>query len=102
MATRTITPPSLCERRSPTKPRSPAAVRWRAYRSHLRIRRNGTLAWIIALTFISTGVVVPFEDRIGSEAERQALTALKGIATFEALLGRYVQIATTEGFVLSR
>jgi ABC-2 type transport system permease protein len=104
MMTKTITTTSVSDRSSPAtvKISSPAAVWWRAYRHHLRILRSGALAWIVALTFISTGVVVTFEDRVGTEAERAALAAMEGIPAFEALSGRYVQIVTVEGFVLSR
>lgn len=82
--------------------RSTGGVWWRVYRHHLRVMRNSAIAWIAALTGISAGVVVTFEDRIGTEAERQALAAMEGIPAFEALSGRFVQVATPEGFVLSR
>jgi ABC-2 type transport system permease protein len=82
--------------------RTAGGVWWRAYRHHLRVMRNSAIAWIAALTGISIGVVVTFEDRIGTEAERQAMAAMEGIPAFEALAGRLVQVATPEGFVLSR
>ena len=82
--------------------RAPARVWWRAYRHHLRLLRNASIAWIAALTGISTGVVVTFEDRYSTEAELAALAELEGIPAFEALVGRYVQVATVEGLTLSR
>ncbi len=88
--------PAAIEARSPTR------VWWRAYRHHLRVLRNSSIAWVTGLTGISAGVVVTFEDRIGTEAERQALAAMEGIPAFEALTGRFVQVGTAEGFVLSR
>ncbi len=100
------TPSSPRTRRRPAaaaaEPRSPARVWWRAYRHHLRLVRNAAIAWITALTAISAGVVATFDDRYATEAERQALTAMEGIPAFEALVGRYVQVATVEGLTLSR
>ena len=104
MTTTTPTPPAA--RREPPaaapEPRTPAGVWWRTYRHHLRLARNSAIAWIAGLTAISAGVVVTVDDRIGTEAERQALAAMEGIPAFEALSGRFVQVATAEGFVLSR
>lgn len=104
MTTKTSTMPAPTGSRTSgaVQTRSPAAAWWRTYTHSLRLLRGGAIAWILALTFISTGVVVTFEDRIGTEAERAALAAMEGIPAFEALAGRYVQIATPEGFVLSR
>ena len=104
MTTTTPTPPAA--RRQPQAAAAEhgtrAGVWWRAYRHHLRLARNSAIAWIAGLTGISAGVVLTVEDRIGTEAERQALAAMEGIPAFEALSGRFVQVATAEGFVLSR
>lgn len=90
----------------PTAPEAtqlrPTRVWWRVYRHHLRLLRNSSIAWIAALTGISTGVVVTFEDRYSTEAELQALAEMEGIPAFEALVGRYVEPATVEGLTLSR
>jgi ABC-2 type transport system permease protein len=82
--------------------RSPAAVWWRTYRHHLRLLRNGAIAWIAALAGIGAGVAATFEDRHGTEEELAALAEMEGIPAFEALVGRYVEPATVEGLTLSR
>ena len=84
------------------EPRASAAVWWRAYRHHLRLVRNASVAWVAGLTAISAGVAVTVEDRIGTEAERQALAAMEDVPAFQALQGRLVEIATVEGFTLAR
>ncbi len=82
--------------------RSPAAIWWRVYRHHLRLLRNGAIAWTVALAGIGAGVIATFDDRHGSEAELQALREMEGIPAFEALLGRFIEPATVEGLTLSR
>jgi ABC-2 type transport system permease protein len=99
---------------TPSKPRSmpatgsrpvplgAAQVWWRAYRHHLRMLRNGAIAWIAGLAGIGWGVAATFHIRHGSEEELEALSQMVGIPAFEALMGRYVQPHTVEGLVLSR
>ena len=82
--------------------RSPAGGWWRLYRHHLRLLRGGAIAWIAALTGVSLGVAATFEDRYDTADELAALAEMEGIPAFEALVGRYVEIATVEGLVLSR
>jgi ABC-2 type transport system permease protein len=82
--------------------RSLAAVWWRSYRHHLRLLRNGAIAWIAALAGIGAGVAATFEDRHGTPEELAALEQMVGIPAFEALVGRYVEPATVEGLTLSR
>ncbi len=74
----------------------------RLYRHYLRLLRNSTIAWTLALAGIGAAVIATFEDRYTTEAELQALAQLEGIPAFEALVGPYSQIATVEGFTLSR
>ena len=73
-----------------------------AYVHHLRLLRPAAIAWIVILAGVGAGVVHTFEDRVGTEAERRALEAMEGVPVFELLSGRYVQVATVEGFTLSR
>jgi len=82
--------------------RSPAAVWWRTYRHHLRLLRNGAVAWIVGLVGISWGVVVTFEDRYATPEELAAFAEFEGVPAFEAMLGRLVGLTTVEGGVLSR
>jgi ABC-2 type transport system permease protein len=82
--------------------RSPAAVWWRTYVHHLRLLRNGAVAWIAGLAGIGWGVAATFEMRHGSPEELAALRDMVGIPAFEALMGRYVRPDTVEGLVLSR
>ena len=82
--------------------RSPTAVWWRTYRHHLRLLRNTSIAWTVALAGLGAGVVATFEDRIPTEAARAAADATEGVPAFEALLGRFVRPGSLEGFVLSR
>ena len=82
--------------------RSPAAVWWRVYLHHLRLLRNGAIAWIAGLAGIGWGVAATFEMRHGSPEELAALRDMVGIPAFEALMGRYVRPDTVEGLVLSR
>jgi ABC-2 type transport system permease protein len=82
--------------------RSPAAVWWRTYVHHLRLLRNGAIAWIAALAGIGWGVAATFDMRHGSEEELQALSEMVGVPAFEAMMGRYVEPHTVEGLVLSR
>lgn len=102
----TSTPAPSTAGRGPTASedtsRSGRAVWWRTYRHHLRLLRTSSIAWIAGLTGISAGVAVTVEDRIGTEAERQALAAMEDIPAFVALQGRMVEIATMEGFTLAR
>ena len=81
---------------------SPAAVWWRTYLHHLRLLRNGAIAWIAGLAGIGWGVAATFEMRHGSPEELAALRDMVGIPAFEALMGRYVRPDTVEGLVLSR
>ncbi len=98
-----VAPPVASDAAPPAaEPCPPVGVWWRAYRHHLRLLRNAAIAWIAGVSIVSTGVVATFEDRIGTEAEMQALEAMEDIPALEALSGRYVEIATVEGFVLSR
>ncbi len=80
----------------------PARVWWRTYLHHLRLLRNGAIAWIAGLAGIGWGVAATFDLRHGTEEELQALAAMEGIPAFEALMGRYVAPHTVEGLVLSR
>jgi ABC-2 type transport system permease protein len=82
--------------------RSPVAVWWRTYLHHLRLLRNGALAWIAALAGIGWGVAATFDLRHGSEEELEALSEMVGVPAFEAMMGRYVEPHTVEGLVLSR
>lgn len=82
--------------------RSTGRVWWRAYRHHLRLLRNGAIAWIVGLAGIGAGVAATFGDRHATAAELEALAQMEGIPAFEALMGRYVEPATVEGLVLSR
>lgn len=104
MATKTTHRPATAP--VPTAPEAnqlrPTRVWWRVFRHHLRLLRNSSIAWIAALTGISTGVVVTFEDRYSTEAELAALAEMEGVPAFEALVGRYVEPATVEGLTLSR
>jgi ABC-2 type transport system permease protein len=84
------------------KTHSPAAAWWRTYLHHLRLLRNGAIAWIVALAGIGAGVAATFEDRYETEEELAALREMVGIPAFEALVGRYVEPATVEGLTLSR
>ncbi len=104
MSTATPSPPVARPPAQPpsVEPRSTVGVWWRAYRHHLRLVRNASIAWVAGLTAISAGVAVTVEDRIGTEAEREALAAMEGIPAFQALQGRLVEIATVEGFTLAR
>jgi hypothetical protein len=77
--------------------RSPAAVWWRTYVHHLRLLRNGAIAWIAGLAGIGWGVAATFEMRHGSPEELAALRDMVGIPAFEALMGRYVRPDTVEG-----
>ena len=82
--------------------RSPAAVWWRAYRHHLRLLRNGAVAWIVGLAGVSWGVAATFEDRYSTPEELAAFSAFEGVPAFEAMLGRLAGLTTVEGAVLSR
>jgi ABC-2 type transport system permease protein len=82
--------------------RSPARVWLRLYRHHLRLLRNGAIAWIVALTGISVGVVATFEDRYTTPEELALFADMEGIPAFEAMLGRLVALTTVEGATLSR
>ncbi len=84
------------------EPRSPVAVWWRTYRHHLRLLRNGSIAWIVGLAGISWGVAVTFEDRYATPEELAAFAEFEGVPAFEAMLGRLVGLTTVEGGVLSR
>ena len=82
--------------------RSPAAVWWRAYLHHLRLLRNGAIAWIAGLAGMGWGVAATFEMRHGSPEELAALRQMVDVPAFEALMGRYVRPDTVEGLTLSR
>ncbi len=82
--------------------RSSAAVWWRTYTHHLRLLRNGAIAWIVGLAGISWGVAVTFEDRYSTPEELAAFAEFEGVPAFEAMLGRLVGVTTVEGGVLSR
>jgi ABC-2 type transport system permease protein len=77
-------------------------VWWRTYVHHLRLLRNGAIAWIAGLAGITWGVAATFDLRHGSEEELQALSEMVGVPAFEALAGRYVAPHTVEGLTLSR
>jgi ABC-2 type transport system permease protein len=81
---------------------TPAGVWWRTYRHHLRLLRNGAIAWIVGLAGISWGVAATFEDRYSNPEELAAFAEFEGVPAFEALLGRLVGLTTLEGGVLSR
>jgi ABC-2 type transport system permease protein len=82
--------------------RSPLRVWLRLFRHHLRLLRNGAIAWIAALTGISVGVVATFEDRYTTPEELALFADMEGIPAFEAMLGRLVGLTTVEGATLSR
>jgi ABC-2 type transport system permease protein len=84
------------------KVRSTGRVWWRTYRHHLRLLRNGAVAWIAGLAGIGWGVAATADMRHASEAELEAMAELVDIPAFEALMGRYVHPETVEGLVLSR
>jgi ABC-2 type transport system permease protein len=92
------TTPGATDRRT----RSPVQVWLRLYRHHLRLLRNGAIAWIVALTGISVGVVATFEDRYTTPEELALFADMEGIPAFEAMLGRLVGLTTVEGATLSR
>ena len=100
--TPTATTATAPELPSEVEARSPAAVWWRTYLHHLRLLRNGAIAWIVGLAGIGWGVAATFDLRHGTEEELQALSEMEGIPAFEALVGRYVEPATVEGLTLSR
>ncbi len=103
MATATTGRPATPVSGPPSPPvRRRGGVWWRVYRHHLRLLRNVSIAWIVALAGVGAGVVGTFEDRLPTEAARRAADALEGMPAFEALFGRYVQPGGLEGFVLSR
>jgi ABC-2 type transport system permease protein len=81
---------------------TPAGVWWRTYRHHLRLLRNGAIAWIVGLVGISWGVAATFEDRYSTPEELAAFAEFEGVPAFEAMLGRLVGLTTLEGGVLSR
>jgi ABC-2 type transport system permease protein len=81
---------------------SPAAAWWRTYLHHLRLLRNGAIAWIAGLAGISWGVAMTFEDRYATPEELAAFAEFEGVPAFEAMLGRLVGLTTLEGGVLSR
>lgn len=74
----------------------------RLLRHHLRLLRKAAIAWTLALTGISVGVVATFEDRYTTPEELQAFADFEGVPAFEALLGRMAALTTVEGAVLSR
>jgi ABC-2 type transport system permease protein len=82
--------------------RTPAGVWWRTYRHHLRLLRDGAIAWIVGLAGISWGVVATWDDRYSTPEELAAFAEFEGVPAFEAMLGRLVGLATVEGGVLSR
>jgi ABC-2 type transport system permease protein len=109
MTTTTTTRPSTTDRPTTTTraaagraTRSPVRVWLRLYRHHLRLLRNGAIAWIVALTGISVGVVATYEDRYTTPEELALFADMEGIPAFEAMLGRLVQLTTVEGATLSR
>jgi ABC-2 type transport system permease protein len=81
---------------------TPAGAWWRTYRHHLRLLRNGAIAWIVGLAGISWGVAATFEDRYSTPEELAAFAEFEGVPAFEAMLGRLVGLTTLEGGVLSR
>lgn len=81
---------------------SRSSVWFTLLRHHLRLLRGGAIAWILALTTVSVGVVATFEDRYTTQAELDAFAELEGVPAFEAMLGRLVGLNTLEGGVLSR
>jgi ABC-2 type transport system permease protein len=82
--------------------RSTARVWWRTYWHHLRLLRNGAIAWIAGLAGIGWGVAATNEMRHATEEEIAAMAEMVDIPAFEALVGRYVHPETVEGLVLSR
>ena len=84
------------------EPRRVAAVWWRTYRHHLRLLRNGAIAWIVGLAGISWGVAATFDDRYSTPEELAAFAEFEGVPAFEAMLGRLAGLTTVEGGVLSR
>jgi ABC-2 type transport system permease protein len=100
-ATRTTSPPVGAPDQD-REPRSPLRVWLRLYRHHLRLLRNGAIAWMVALAGISVGVVATYEDRYTTPEELAAFAEMEGIPAFQALLGRLVQLTTVEGATLSR
>jgi ABC-2 type transport system permease protein len=109
MTTTTTTRPSTTNHPTATTPaaaerdtRSPVRVWLRLYRHHLRLLRNGAIAWIVGLTGISVGVVATFEDRHATPEELALFADMEGIPAFQAMLGRLVGVTTVEGFTLSR
>lgn len=82
--------------------RSTARVWWRTYRHHLRLLRNGAIAWITGLAGIGWGVAATADMRVATEEEIAAIAEMVDIPAFEALMGRYVHPETIEGLVLSR
>ncbi len=82
--------------------RSPAAVWWRAYRHHLRLLRNGAIAWIVALAVVGPGFVTTIQDTYGPDELARIGPTLEGVPAFEALFGRTVAMDTLEGFALWR
>jgi ABC-2 type transport system permease protein len=86
---------------APPAPRR-GGVWWRVFRHHLRLLRNASITWIVVLAGTGAGVVATFEDRVPTEADRQAAAALEGVPAFEALFGRFTDPGSLEGFVLAR
>jgi ABC-2 type transport system permease protein len=82
--------------------RSPFQVWWRTYLHHLRLLRNGAIAWIAGLAGMGWGIAATFDMRHGSPEELAALREMVDIPAFEAMMGRYVRPDTVEGLVLSR
>jgi ABC-2 type transport system permease protein len=82
--------------------RSSAGVWWRTYLHHLRLLRNGAVAWIAGLAGMGWGIAATFDMRHGSPEELAALRDMVDIPAFEAMMGRYVRPDTVEGLVLSR
>jgi ABC-2 type transport system permease protein len=95
-------PPGTTPSPASVDTRSAAAVWWQLYRHHLRVLRNGAIAWIVALAGISMGVAATFEDRYATQAELEAFAEFEGVPAFEAMLGRLVGLTTIEGGTLSR
>ena len=82
--------------------RSPVAVWWRTYRHHLRLLRNGAIAWTIALAAVGPGFVTTIRDTYGPDELARIGPTLEGVPAFEALFGRTVAMDTLEGFALWR